>query len=195
VLYLAVFPYLHFLLKRYQHGHSYLGTAEGRFTASVGNFYAAYGVVAMLVIGASAIAAVIFAGTRWITGGTDLFSAAFGFVIAALVFYALFVVIFASYVALLQNRVWNRTELGELCFDSRARSSELARIYLVNVLGILFTLGLFTPFAVIRSLKYRLEALCVLAPGGMQDFIAVASEDVGATGEGAADLFDVDLGL
>lgn len=194
-LYLAVFPYLHYRLKRYQHGCSRLGTAEARFTGTAGSFYVAYGVVGLLVIGAGAIAALVVAGVRVAVGTSNDLFGILGFAIGAFVFYMLFIVIGAAYVALLQNRVWNRTELGELCFQSTARTTDMARIYMVNVLGIIFTLGLFTPFAVIRSLKYRLEVLSIHAPGGMDDFVAVASEDVGATGEGAVDLFDIDLGL
>jgi len=55
---------------------------------------------------------------------------------------------------------------------------------------------LFTPFAVIRSLKYRLESVTAVTATGMDQFLGSASVDqVAATGEGAADLFDVDIGL
>jgi uncharacterized membrane protein YjgN (DUF898 family) len=55
---------------------------------------------------------------------------------------------------------------------------------------------LFTPFAVIRSLKYRLESVTAVTATGMDQFLGSASVDqVTATGEGAADLFDVDIGL
>ncbi len=72
----------------------------------------------------------------------------------------------------------------------------MARIYLVNIILIIVTLGLFIPFAVIRSLKYRLESVTAVAATGMDHFLADASsEQVEATGEGAADLFDIDIGL
>ena len=57
-------------------------------------------------------------------------------------------------------------------------------------------IGLFTPFAVIRSHKYRLQSVTAVTVTGMDQFLGSASVDqVAATGEGAADLFDFDIGL
>jgi uncharacterized membrane protein YjgN (DUF898 family) len=67
---------------------------------------------------------------------------------------------------------------------------------LVNIVLLILTLGLFTPFAVIRSLKYRLESVTAITVSGMDQFLSDATAgDVEATGEGAADLFDFDIGL
>ena len=72
----------------------------------------------------------------------------------------------------------------------------MVRIYLVNIVLLIVTLGLFTPFAVIRSHKYRLESVTAVTVTGMDQFLGSASVDqVAATGEGAADLFDFDIGL
>src|SRR5687768_8135612 len=45
IIYLIVLPYLHYRFKRYQHNNALLGSAEARFTATAGNFYAAYGIL------------------------------------------------------------------------------------------------------------------------------------------------------
>jgi len=39
------------------------------------------------------------------------------------------------------------------------------QIYLTNLLGIVFTLGLYTPWAQLRLMRYRLGAMSVEVPG------------------------------
>jgi uncharacterized membrane protein YjgN (DUF898 family) len=110
--------------------------------------------------------------------------------------YVAYLLLFAAFVVLIQNRIWNHTTVGDVSFRSNARVVPMARIYLVNVILLVVTLGLFTPFAVIRSLKYRLESVTAVTTSGMDHFLSGAAVgDVAATGEGAADLFDFDIGL
>ena len=59
----------------------------------------------------------------------------------------------------------------------------------------MLTLGLYQPFAAIRLAKYRLESVSVLAAGPLDDFVAGQQQQVSATGEGAADVFDIDIAL
>ena len=110
--------------------------------------------------------------------------------------YVAYFLLFSAFVVLIQNRIWNHTTVGEVSFRSNARVLPMARIYLVNIILLIVTLGLFTPFAVIRSLKYRLESVTAVTVSGMDQFLSGAAVgDVAATGEGAADLFDFDIGL
>ncbi len=45
LIYFVVLPYLHYRFKRYQHNNALLGSAEARFTATAGHFYAVYGIL------------------------------------------------------------------------------------------------------------------------------------------------------
>ena len=198
LIYAVVLPYLHYRFKRYQHSHTMLGAAAARFTATAGHFYAIYGILLLIsVVIAGLIAAVgYFAGAGlWTAGsGPEIFG--IGILILIIGFYAVYFVLFAAFVVLIQNRVWNNTAVGEVSFRSNARILPMARIYLVNILLLIVTLGLFTPFAVIRSIKYRAESVTAMTVTGTDQFLGVASvESVAATGEGAADLFDFDIGL
>ena len=200
LVYLIVLPYLHYRFKRYQHNNALLGSAEARFTATAGQFYAVYGIL----LGLSLAIAVIFVIVGAVAGaGAGLLGAGqgasiFGVGIFVLIigFYLAYFVLFAAFVVLIQNKVWNHTTVGEVSFRSSARIWPMARIYLVNIILLIVTLGLFTPFAVIRSLKYRLESVTAVTVNGMDQFVSgAAAEQVSATGEGAADLFDFDIGL
>jgi uncharacterized membrane protein YjgN (DUF898 family) len=191
-------PYLHYRFKRYQHNNALLGSAEARFTATAGNFYAVYGILfGILLLIVLAFVALGF------LGGAVLFTSeqgagVFGIGVLLLIIgsYVVYLLLFAAFVVLIQNRIWNHTTVGEVSFRSNARVLPMARIYLVNVILLVVTLGLFTPFAVIRSLKYRLESVTAVTVTGMDQFLSGAAVgDVAATGEGAADLFDFDIGL
>ena len=58
------------------------------------------------------------------------------------------------------------------------------------------TLGLYTPFAVINTLRYRLASMTLIAPGGIDALMADARPGENDTaGEGAVDLFDIDIAL
>ena len=196
--YFIVLPFLHYRFKRYQHGNALLGSAAARFTATAGNFYAVYGILLAVTVGIAvvfgAIGLAVGAGILSGSGGAGIFGA--GLVVLIIGVYAVYFVLFAAFVVLIQNRIWNHTTVGEVSFRSKARVLPMARIYFVNILLLIVTLGLFTPFAVIRSLKYRLESVTAVTAAGMDQFLSGAAvDDVAATGEGAADLFDFDIGL
>jgi uncharacterized membrane protein YjgN (DUF898 family) len=197
LIYLVLLPYLHYRFKRYQHGNTLLGSAVARFTATAGNFYAVYGILFALSLGIGIIfGAVMSAAGAGVFSSGNGASFGIGLVVLLIAIYAFYFLLFAAFVVLIQNRIWNHTTVGEVSFRSNARVLPMARIYLVNILLLIVTLGLFTPFAVIRSLKYRLESVTAVTVTGMDQFLGSASVDqVAATGEGAADLFDFDIGL
>jgi uncharacterized membrane protein YjgN (DUF898 family) len=198
VIYLIVVPYLHYRFKRYQHNNALLGSAEARFTATAGHFYAVYGILfgVLLLIVLAFVAIGFLAGAGLFTSEQGAGMAGLGVLLLIIGSYVTYLLLFAAFVVLIQNRIWNHTTVGEVSFRSNARVLPMARIYLVNVILLVLTLGLFTPFAVIRSLKYRLESVTAVTVSGMDQFLSGAAVgDVAATGEGAADLFDFDIGL
>jgi len=196
ILYFALVPYLHYRFKRYQHGNSFFGLTPFRFTATAGGFYALYGIVFLIGLAIALIAAAVgFAAGYGVWRG-DGGLPYLGMVVALILFYGLYLVSVSAFVVLLQNKIWNNTALGDIRFRSQAHIFPMTRIYFVNIILLIVTLGLFTPFAVIRSLRYRLEAVTAVTAAGMVHFLSdVSAEDVNAAGEGAADLFDIDIGL
>ncbi len=70
------------------------------------------------------------------------------------------------------------------------------QIYLTNLLGIVFTLGLYTPWAQLRLMRYRLAAMAVEVPTTLDAFAAgTEGPAVGAAGEEIGDFLDVDFGF
>lgn len=94
------------------------------------------------------------------------------------------------------NEVFNRTTIGPHRLVSALRARRLGFIYLTNILGIVLTLGLYTPWAQIRLVRYRLETIELEVSGSLDEFVAAAgSAAPAATGEEVSELFDVDFGL
>ncbi|WP_256078173.1 YjgN family protein [Massilia sp. YIM B04103] len=189
-------PFVHQRVKRFQHSEARFGSTKFSFDASVGSFYRQYLIFFVFAF----IGAIVFG----IAGG--LLGSAFGSVLpfdarAAIPLMAVGFVylwlfsIWPLFQTRLQNLIWNHTQLGQHGFRSELAWGRLTFIYLTNLLGVIFTLGLFIPFAKVRALKYRLESASLLAAGSLDDFIAGVQQDVDSTGEGVADIIDLDLAL
>ena len=97
--------------------------------------------------------------------------------------------------ARLQNVIWNNTSLGPVGFVSTLRARDLFGILISNLLLIILTLGLFKPFADLRLARYRMQHLSLLADADLDAFIAEREQEVAATGEEMADLFDLDISI
>lgn len=180
-------PMWHQRLKQYQHQYARYGAMPFTFDAPVGGFYRVY----LLALGM-----VICGGI--VLGAAAGFGATFSVAAVALipfVFLGLLLFVQPYVMAKLQNLVWNHTQLGPHRFDSRVASGRLFFIIVTNLIGIVLTLGLYQPFAAIRLARYRLESVSVLAAGPLDDFVAGQQQQISATGEGAADVFDIDIAL
>ncbi len=70
-----------------------------------------------------------------------------------------------------------------------------AILLVTNTLAIMFTLGLFTPWAKVRAARYKAEHIQVVAMSSFDQFVADQSEQVNAFAEGVSDVFDFDVGL
>jgi hypothetical protein len=155
------------------------------FHGSVGAFYKAVVIGLGLWLGGLVVIFVGFGGLMLISLPSPAQAEAAGAdVLACLGFLAI-----PLWMTLMQNLVWNNTRLGEHRFG-RMRWGRTAFIVFTNILGIAFTLGLFTPFARIRLLRYRIESLTLLPASGLDDFIASSEAHGSATGEGLGDLLD-----
>ena len=86
-------------------------------------------------------------------------------------------------------------ELGPHRLESSLETGPLAWIYLSNLVLIVLTIGLYTPWATVRPMRYQLANLRVVARGDLDQFAAAASDGTDAIGEEIGDFFDVDFGL
>lgn len=190
-------PFGHQRIKRYQHTSSRYGTARFDFNGGAGGFYLAYLKALLVLLAGIAVLCLLFGSSLALIvkrGAVDpgVYSVAVAFVMAIYVWTFL---VYPIFTALIQNLVWNHTSIGPHRFESQVSVGRVLFIALTNLLAIVCTLGLYTPYARIRMMKYRIESMALLADGSLDDFVADAQAQADATGEGVADLLDIDLAL
>ena len=116
-----------------------------------------------------------------------------GMVLGFLV-YILFIFAFAGYIqARISNLIWNNTTLDKLSFNSTLRARDFIWLYFSNIVAIMLTFGLATPWAQIRMARYRASKLQIVGDVDFDQFVGDKKAEVTATGEEIADFFDVDL--
>ena len=85
--------------------------------------------------------------------------------------------------------------IDDIRLESHLVASELGMLNFTNFLLILFTVGLGTPWAIIRFRRYTLEKLSLVLPSKekLDQFVSSQSKSESAEGDAAADIFDVDF--
>jgi uncharacterized membrane protein YjgN (DUF898 family) len=113
-----------------------------------------------------------------------------------LTFLLVFVIAMPYITSRLQNLVWNGTSNRSIRFLSDLQFLPLLWLTLKNWLLIIFTLGLYWPFAAIATARMRVQALRVQTREDPQDLINHTPLHEGdAAGEAGGDLFGFDIGL
>lgn len=98
--------------------------------------------------------------------------------------------------ARMQNLVWGQTRSPHITLSSALRFRDLMKVNALNWLLIVITLGLFWPFAAIRTARARLQAISVRIEGEVNTWTSQApARRAGVLGDAAGDFFGVDMGL
>lgn len=194
-------PFFHSKLKEYVHGNSRYGMTRFGFLASVANFYGVYVRSLILLAVTVAILSFLLGGlVDALAGGLsarlgELAPAVNGattLIILNLVF--IFVVIpFA--VARIANLSWGATKLGQHGFQCSMKAREFIWIYVTNALLVIFTLGIFAPWAAVDIARYRASAMRLRPGSSLDDFFAAPQLGAAAFGQEASEWFDMDIGL
>lgn len=198
----ALWPWLHARLKAYQHGRARYGTLAFRFDPSTAAFYGVYGKTFLValpfaILAAAGMGALAFA-MRGAGDGQEAAKAMLFPMMAVAYSVMVLAYVFAGgfFAARLQRLVWARTHAGPVSFSTTVRARGLARVWIVNGLLTLFTVGLYWPWAAVAIARYRLECTTVEAGGPLESIAAGSlSPERSTTGEGAVDFFGWDLGL
>lgn len=202
-LYLTA-PLFHQRLKRYQHGNANFGKTPFGFNGTVGQFYGAYAIVALLTVGmlvaffmtlAPMFAVLAAKGAGHRVDPADAAKIGSAVIMAMLILYGGMLFIGPLWLSRIQNLVWNSTTLGPHQFRSSMRAGKLFFIVVTNLIGILLTVGFFSPWAAVRMARYRAESCSLVVKGSLDEFVADQEQEMGAVGQETAEFFDVDIGL
>ncbi len=184
------FPWWLRRLKNFIVSRTAFGGENGEFSASGVQFFKIYFMAGLIMTVAGFVAGLMGAVVI-----SSMKKSPYAFLLFTLPVYAGYVMAFAYIQARIGNLVWNRTRLGPLQFQSTLRTRGLARLYLANALGIIASVGLLTPWAVIRTLKYRVDNMRVRQEGDLADFHGSETASVRAVGAEVGAFFDMDLSL
>ncbi|WP_382156540.1 YjgN family protein [Hydrogenophaga sp. ANAO-22] len=206
LLFTALVPWLMARIKRYQHGGYVFAQQRTQLDTGTGRFYGLFlktGGVSLLVglVGAALVALVLFVLARGMFGdlaaGQRRALVALVVPVALGVIYLLIPLVSAPYFgARFQDLLWNGTRSEKVRFGSALRFRSLFRVTLVNWLLIVVTLGLYWPFAKVRTARLKLEAMSLAVDGPVDDWLASAQQaGKGVLGDAAGDFFGMDMGL
>jgi uncharacterized membrane protein YjgN (DUF898 family) len=128
---------------------------------------------------------------------TDLFRILLSgrFLLSAAVYITGFMLITAYFRSRMLNTSIGGVQIGPHRVYSRLRIWPMFTILVTNFAAMIVTLGLFYPWAKVRSMRYQLANTGVIADGDLNQFVAEANQGVSAVGEEVSDIFDIDFGF
>ena len=178
-------------------GHRF-GLSAFDCTATVGGFYRIYLKLLGILFGLSVLVALLLgAGIKPMLAMQQASAAELSMVFiifgAGLCYLFVLAGIGAYVKTRTSNLVWNHTQLEHVQFVSTQRMRDVMWLYATNIVALVFTLGLATPWAQIRLMRYRLQHLHLAGETQWDNFVGEKKEQVRATGEEIADMFDVDM--
>ncbi|MHB8453308.1 MAG: YjgN family protein [Acidiferrobacterales bacterium] len=188
----AVFPWWLSRFKKFLVSHTCYGGENGQLSVSGGQFWKIYFVAGMMLVGAGMVAGIVM-GASSAFGASDILQKSPIFLFIAI--YCGYVLGFAYIQAHSTNLVWNNTRLGPLRFESLLRGRGMAKLYVTNALAIIGSAGLLIPWAVIRTLRYRLTNMRVKVDGALGQLRGGENAPVQAVGAEIGEFFNVDLSL
>lgn len=188
-------PWMHHRMKAFQHRHVWFAGNTSQFRSALGRFYLTYLLAGVFLLVAGIVAAIVggslAAATRG-SGHPEVIGIAIGVAVALLGYLAAW----PYFASRIQRIVWERTSLGPFAFTTTIAFRTLLPIAARNFALLLVTAGLYWPFASIAWARYRIG--CMGIASDVTPEASIAALDPGGSrstmGEGAADLFGIDIG-
>lgn len=194
-------PWATCLAKRYAINNLQYGVASFRSPVTTGQLYRVYAVgvllflcgagltamgVAILGIDAASIRhgeiSSLSSAPRLLIGGS-LASVGFGAIASA-----------PGYVRLgIARYAWDGASLGDCMVSWTPSVQRYLLIAISNSIARAITLGLATPWCVIRTRRFLVDGLALVGPASLDDFVGQRREEVRSLGEQAAEAYDLDI--
>jgi uncharacterized membrane protein YjgN (DUF898 family) len=164
----------------------------------VGRVYRAYAAFLFVVIVLFAAVAVIAAAAFKASGGGDGSSSRSPPVAVAIVFMlaALVIVpVLRAFQDWVHKLIYDRVSLGSVRVAAHYSIGGLLALRFGNMLMLIFSLGLAYPWVRCRTARYLLGGIELVAPSGLDGFIADSTPDETAIGDQIASVLDVDIAI
>jgi uncharacterized membrane protein YjgN (DUF898 family) len=196
-----IIPYQMYARQKFLLGEAKMGATHVTFNAGAGRYYIAYLKAAGTLIGTAIVSAIIvtmaFGGNvaELYGGESNVGDNIFAGVLLACVIIGGYLMAFAFVQAGMTNAAYGELGIDRHEIKCDVSPIRLAGIYLTNIVFIVLTLGLYTPWAKVRLARYQLESMRVHVYGDLNQFAQDQIEKTSATGEEIGDIFDMDFGL
>lgn len=197
-------PYVSYRRNRFLVTNSALGRQHFSFHSEIGGFYARMFGVFFLGVGVVVVMALIMGGLMAAAQfgaagaeGTSEPGPMAGPVTAGAVvlFYLALGMVGITARVVILNYVWSGVGIGDARMSSELGIGGMIWITLSNLLLVVLTLGLFTPWAVTRMARYRAQRTNVTADEQTVNALTAAEQQgASAIGDEAIDVFGVEVG-
>jgi uncharacterized membrane protein YjgN (DUF898 family) len=178
-----LYPYAMLKSSEFIVRNSSYGTATFDFKAKAWD----YGRIFLIFLG-------VLITTLFLTVGLTMLVGVMGGGLNSFVSLAGYVLAGVYLTVMLTNVYYNSTSLQAHGLAANLEVPGYAKVFVVNVILTVLTLGLFLPFAKVRMAKYRADHTQFMAAGSLEEFAAAEKEQVGALGEELGEVFDFDVG-
>jgi uncharacterized membrane protein YjgN (DUF898 family) len=193
-----LWPAMHALLKSLQHGHASFGHLRFEFVPATKGFYDVYLGAFGLVVAATILNTLVVVGMTLLLRSRPGFSIGQTYATVATLLSGLvaFLACWPFWAAKMQQLVWSRTTIGPVRFRSDMKPRPMWKLVLRNTVLTLLTAGLYWPFAAVAIARYRVQSLVLVSVRPLSGIVAHRAQhnDAIATGDAAADFFDLDIG-
>jgi uncharacterized membrane protein YjgN (DUF898 family) len=112
-----------------------------------------------------------------------------------LIMLVMYLYLFAYFTVHIKNLNYNNTTLGVNGFTANLELNSYAWLLFTNTLFTVLTLGLYRPWAAVKTAHYMAEHMTFEAQSDLDNFVADEQEQVSALGEEIGEVFDFDIGL
>lgn len=173
-------PYAFFRQQQFIVANSRYGTTGFHFSARPGLYYTMFFMT--FLIGITGVG--LTAGLTPVIGR------------AAMILGAIFYLFIFAYVTVrMINLRYSHAHLGKHNFVSNLEIVPYAMLILTNTLATVLTLGLYYPWAKIRTARYKISRLQLQAVGDLGDFVAGQEKEVSALGQEVGEVFDIEIAI
>lgn len=187
-------------LRRFTADYSSYGNHQFSVRLSKGHFIGIFwAALLILIITSLVVGALTFKPLMNLVAGVEDESSRKTLVLLAMgmsfyfIFYICFLVAQAFWQAKTFNLVFESLELANVKFRSGLKALPLAGILLSNTILIILTLGFAFPWAKVRLMRYKMQA--IEYQGSADVFSGVGESDNSALGDEVGEAFDLDFGL
>jgi uncharacterized membrane protein YjgN (DUF898 family) len=193
LLYLA-WPLIHGAMKAYQHRHLVYGDQPASFPLSAFRLARPYLAIGLAGVGVLIVAGIVLAVFFKDARPDNMANGVIAVLFTVALVYLFYLLGGPLMQVKINNLAWSATSFPGMQITCAMQVRGYLGLQTVNVILTLLTLGLYRPFAAVRTWRYRVAHLHIEAPAGFEAATLAASpRRVAAAGDGVADFIGVDL--